>query len=351
MNIVAIFDTDVIERVDRLDYWVEEVLRPIILSKTTLATMPNNVSIEIPGTKSIDFLGRMGGIVTNEFNLFEIQTSPMIARVGGGDSDLVNRFPYALVFNVSSESSPQSFLAQESRAISLPAGSAALIDFRRPFELSSGRNSTQRLYIGLTESVVHEYMPDAADLVAIATNHESGWGKMLSSYLVGLSGHNLANIGDSPATLDLVRDHIVTLLYKALCDARGNDPGWLRRDVDGRHMHLLVAVKSRLRELASDPDITAARVAETLGISTRTLHRLYLRQQGRQTFLEDLRSFRIHAAKQLLANPRSDNLTLESIGRRCGFHEQSTFIRAFRQHTGLTPGQFRRFCRNGWKPE
>ncbi len=52
---------------------------------------------------------------------------------------------------------------------------------------------------------------------------------------------------------------------------------------------------------------------------------------------------RIEMAQQLLQN---SGMTIEAIGFECGFSSASYFCKMFQQHTGTTPGQFRKGSKN-----
>ena len=56
-----------------------------------------------------------------------------------------------------------------------------------------------------------------------------------------------------------------------------------------------------------------------------------------------LLGFRIEMAEQLLQN---SGMTIEAIGFECGFSSASYFCKMFQQHTGMTPGQFRKSSKN-----
>jgi len=50
--------------------------------------------------------------------------------------------------------------------------------------------------------------------------------------------------------------------------------------------------------------------------------------------------FRIEEAKNKLKNSTYSNLSIEGIGQEVGFHSKSTFYRAFKKETGVTPKEF-----------
>lgn len=85
------------------------------------------------------------------------------------------------------------------------------------------------------------------------------------------------------------------------------------------------------------PDITNARLAQECRISEVYFRRLFLRRFNStpKQFIIDLR---IQRAKQLLCE---GNSKIWAIAESCGFASSYHFCRLFKQHTGLTPGEYR----------
>jgi AraC-like DNA-binding protein len=91
------------------------------------------------------------------------------------------------------------------------------------------------------------------------------------------------------------------------------------------------------RELEAHPDSarTLAEHAARLGVSEKTLSRLFLRQTG-LSFRAWRQRLRILAALPMLE--RGDRVT--DVAVACGYDSMSAFIAAFRWFTGATPGEF-----------
>jgi AraC-like DNA-binding protein len=51
---------------------------------------------------------------------------------------------------------------------------------------------------------------------------------------------------------------------------------------------------------------------------------------------------RLDEAERLLASPSADTAVLEEIATSVGFKSSSAFRLAFKERTGMTPGQYRR---------
>jgi AraC-like DNA-binding protein len=95
----------------------------------------------------------------------------------------------------------------------------------------------------------------------------------------------------------------------------------------------------RVRQLLAQPHTvhTAETLATQLAVSPRTLHR-QLRSEGTslQTLKDELRQ---RQATTLLLRTEQP---LSRVARAAGFRNDKSFIRAFRQWTGMTPEQYRR---------
>ena len=60
-------------------------------------------------------------------------------------------------------------------------------------------------------------------------------------------------------------------------------------------------------------------------------------------FRSYLNNIRVEKAKELLI---SSDLSIADIGNQVGFSDQSYFNKIFKEHEGMTPGQYRRRRRN-----
>jgi len=103
-----------------------------------------------------------------------------------------------------------------------------------------------------------------------------------------------------------------------------------------RDLLLVGRVQQTLR-MASDDVPRAEDLAETLNLSTRTLHR-QLRREGASLRLLKA-SARMERSKQALART---NDSIKRVAFGVGFRNEKSFSRAFRQWTGETPSEFRR---------
>lgn len=89
-----------------------------------------------------------------------------------------------------------------------------------------------------------------------------------------------------------------------------------------------------------DPDASLASVAAALGVTAHALSQA-LNQHGGTTFSLYMTQWRVKHARQALLDPAHDFLTIEAIASRSGFASRSAFYRAFREHHGATPVEYR----------
>ncbi len=89
-----------------------------------------------------------------------------------------------------------------------------------------------------------------------------------------------------------------------------------------------------------DPTLGLANIAELLEVSPREITEL-IRRAYQSNFYEVVNSSRVEMVKTKLLQSDFDHLTNEAIGQLCGFRSKTTFIKAFRTVTGLTPGQYK----------
>lgn len=98
---------------------------------------------------------------------------------------------------------------------------------------------------------------------------------------------------------------------------------------------------NREEKLYENPDLDLESFASRLGLTAHQLSELVNAHLGKG-FSRYVRECRVDAARSmLLAEPDASVL---SVGLNCGFSSQSNFYAAFREITGMTPGQFRKIA-------
>lgn len=102
----------------------------------------------------------------------------------------------------------------------------------------------------------------------------------------------------------------------------------------------LLQIRRRLRRHFADPDLCAAGVAASIGVSRRYLHRLYA-EDGR-SFRDELVALRIEACLDAFGDEHQVEKTIAEIAYSAGYADISQFNRHFRRLQGKTPSEARR---------
>jgi len=66
-----------------------------------------------------------------------------------------------------------------------------------------------------------------------------------------------------------------------------------------------------------------------------------LGRAGNTAFYDYVNEYRVREAQRLLTDPVESRFKVEALGRQAGFRARSTFFKLFRQHTGVTPAEYR----------
>ena len=153
-------------------------------------------------------------------------------------------------------------------------------------------------------------------------------------------------------------EFIGQLFRHGVRECEGQEPGWeeivlgntiqllvyLRRAVQDRSAAPLKAEKPELldRALAYIEDhlaekITLGDIAKHCWVSQSTITQTFRNKMG-VSFYRCVTQRRLIAAKTLII----EGAPLESVGRKVGFSDYSSFYRAFKQEFGISPRQFRK---------
>lgn len=153
----------------------------------------------------------------------------------------------------------------------------------------------------------------------------------LAIYLLErFGGRERANAAARVLLIDAVRTSQLPYVSQNGAFAEHNDA------VIRRAQHLIdqhLAAELRVDTLAGE-----------VGMSTRTLGRRFLDSVG-QTPQAYIQARRIETARRML---ETNDEAVDNIRREVGYSDAAAFRRAFRQHTGLSPTEYRR--RYGWAP-
>jgi AraC family transcriptional regulator, positive regulator of tynA and feaB len=264
------------------------------------------------------------------------QIGPLtVSRLGGAqqNSDRTRRdiartheFAFHLIVGVGCK---WRYWQKEREAILLP-GDVVLADTRN--ELSAHWPADcLALNVQLPIEWLQAWIADPRQLVGRRISHESGWGKVLSNYISQVTPE-LAIAPPLPA--NVMADQMGALLALAAQEVQGYVSKVQVPNIQ-QHARIRACIEQRCMEL----QLTAADVAASLNLSSRTLHRT-LAAHG-ETFGKNLINARLDVAFRMLHSRTFDHVTVAEIGKRAGFLDPSHFSRVCQVRFGNTPSSLR----------
>jgi AraC-like DNA-binding protein len=105
------------------------------------------------------------------------------------------------------------------------------------------------------------------------------------------------------------------------------------------------AAEQYVRQWLRDPTLSARRIADAIGLSERQLSRVFA-ERGTSVPRFVARR-RVEMAGRMLRMPSYAEQSVEAIGRRCGFSSAAQFSRVFREQSGMSPSEARRYTGPG----
>jgi AraC-like DNA-binding protein len=216
-------------------------------------------------------------------------------------------------------------------SVLLNPGDAVLVDSRYGHDFTLGEKH-QNLNLTMQADWLRQWLPAPEALVGKALPRQSGWVHALTAFASGLTPDFIER---SPLPRRMLADHLGSLLALVAADLAGGvvEARPAERDLAQR-------VRECIEERAVEHTLTAAAVAQSLGVSTRTLHRVLT--AGGATFGTLVMDARCQRALRMLESPLLDRLSIQEVGWRAGFVDPSHFARVLRKRVGRTPLQIRR---------
>jgi len=91
-----------------------------------------------------------------------------------------------------------------------------------------------------------------------------------------------------------------------------------------------------------NPDYSLQMMADDLKITREKLSYLINNEQ-QKNFYKLINEFRIEEVKEKLINPLFKHYTVLGIGLDCGFNSKTSFNRIFKEETGFTPSEYKKY--------
>lgn len=103
----------------------------------------------------------------------------------------------------------------------------------------------------------------------------------------------------------------------------------------------VAALRETIERSFADPEFRIAEVIDSLGYNKDYMRRLFKSEVGK-TPTDYLTDRRIAAARRLLTQPDTRELSITKIAFMCGFYDANYFTRVFKKETGMLPSEYRR---------
>lgn len=126
--------------------------------------------------------------------------------------------------------------------------------------------------------------------------------------------------------------NIIKNNYTSLCN-------YIQNKKSNSNITLMENIYKYITSHYMDPDISLKQISSQVYVSYNYLCKFFKEQTG-MLFLDYLHTMRIDKSKELLKNT---NKTINEIAQSVGYLSSISYIRKFKQLTGMTPGEYRKF--------
>lgn len=214
----------------------------------------------------------------------------------------------------------------------LARGDVFLIDTMHELRFGLER-PYQHLLMKVPKEWLNARLPRPDLLFGSVLSHQNALARLSAGYL--LAGFQIADQLPSSASA-MFSEHLLELLSEAFVGGRPPDQPPAKEWQAAMFVHACRVIALKIGDAALTPNL----IAGQLGISTRTLHRIFA-SHG-ETVMQHVLKERIKRAAKLLTSPRVRHRSITEVALACGFNDLTHFGRAFTQHMGLTPSEWRR---------
>lgn len=218
-------------------------------------------------------------------------------------------------------------VSQGGREAEIQPGEIFFIDTTRPFQIETDHIRTRSIY--LDTAFWRETFPERNQYTATALGADTTFGRSCSAMFDEifempwlLDETAMLRIGESMAGLIA----IAMVSRPPVC---GSEPDVSPVDL----------IRSVVRQNLSDPELSCARIAEEVGLSTRQVH-AHISATG-TTLMRFAMAERLARVARDLENPALAGQPVSSIAFEWGFNDAAHFSRRFKAHFGMPPAQYR----------
>jgi len=171
----------------------------------------------------------------------------------------------------------------------------------------------------------------SAGVVGIFNEELAGTIGMLSTFPVAILVCCMAVLGMSRGVRVMDRQET-----KAFRHTANGSTTYFNPEMIEKLDHLMSSVK-----LHQDPDLHLDGLADSMGISSRSLSAL-INGHYKQNFYDFVNEYRVRDAQRQLKDPELKSKAIQRIFEDAGFNSKSTFNTFFKKVTGRTPSEYRK---------
>lgn len=306
--------TDSLPRRERAQFWADLVSRHV----TPIQIEPAREVHALRGEIQARALAQIGIARVSGQGVHAVHTGAHVAAAKG--------HVYAACVHLDGETR----ITRKSETIGLCPGDIFITDSRHEFRLD-----LDRPWRHLLLTLPSEYLDGRVarpEALAGAVLRGCPLARLWAAHLT--AGFALA--GElSPSAAALFARHSIELLTQLLEERRCNDEttsGASRAAIFTSACHLITV-------RFADPQLTPATIARAIGISSRTLARIFAANDT--TFMRRLFDERVRQAARLLASPHCAHRSITEIALACGFNDPTHFGRVFAARLHMSPRQWR----------
>ncbi len=302
--------TDAVAVKERFDFWHEVICTAFVRLEAETLPSENPFRAEIARSD----LGPL--------TLSRVRAQPHAVQ---RSTRLINEEPRDEVL-VSVQLRGNAVIQQDDRQAVLDPGDFAMYDATRPYDLIM-REQFEMLVFQFDRQFLMERCPSPERLTAVRMSNDTTVTAPVSAFLRSLEPLAL---GDDNAVSRQLATSALDLLGVALADRFGTDGS----PNAGRTKHFLRAC-TYMNAYASDPDLTPARIASSIGVSLRYLHAIF--KENGMTVNEYLIKRRLARCMDDLLGPIGAKRTITEIAHSNGFKTSAHFSRRFTEAYGRSP--------------
>jgi AraC-like DNA-binding protein len=307
--VTHLLTTDVVEAHERFAYWRELICAVYVrLDAKQFGPDPFVGSVEV---------SELG-----ELSLSRVRASAQVVtrRPSESGSDCL----------ISVQVSGVGRVSQFGRTAELQPGDFALYDTTEPYELFFDRPFEQ-IVLKFPREVMTGRNVHIRSAAAVRCGGDVGAGAVASSFVQSLARHDgevadgfRGRMGDQ--ALDCVATSLASMVRSSATQ---------EAVFEANRRRVLNYVEQHLR----DPLLSVSSVAAGLGVSARTIQKLFADDELHLS--ERIRAARLQRAAGALRDPLLRHMTIASIAADTGFTGPESFSRSFRESYGCAPREYR----------